>query len=84
MSDNKNVCGKCVHFDEQFRFLQGVMRSAGYGWCALKSKYPAQSENNQGYAPPPGCQVAEGDLAEPVIVYGDKVQIDCLTFLAKP
>lgn len=78
MSEQKNKCGTCVHFDEQYRYLNGIQRSAGYGWCALKSEYPAQSEANQGYSPPPGCKVAEGDLAKPVIVYADRVHLGCL------
>jgi|GEM_PF-4907472 len=81
---SKNKCGNCVHFDEQFRNLNGMQRSAGYGWCALKSKYPRQTEAHQGFASPPDCEYTEGNLAEPYIVYGDKVHIGCLTFLAKP
>lgn len=84
MSEAKNKCGNCVHFDEQHRYLNGTQKSAGFGWCALKSEYPAQSEQNQGYAPPPGCKVVDGPLAKPVIVYADRVELACLDFLAKP
>lgn len=80
----KNVCGSCVYYDEQHRYLNGVQKSAGYGWCSNKSEYPSTSEQHQGYAAPPDCKVSEGALAKPYIVYPDKVQLNCLTFLAKP
>lgn len=81
--NTSNKCSACVHYDPQFIYPKGVQKPTGHGWCAAKSEYPGKKEPNQGFVNPDGCKVAEGDLAKPFIVYGDKVVIGCLDYVGK-
>lgn len=78
---NDKPCDTCEHFDPVMRgqAAKGGYRETAWGWCAKKSKYPAQEGPGQRF--PSGVQrVAPGALAEPVIVKKGQVVQNCKKF----
>jgi hypothetical protein len=81
---NTTPCKGCAHWDEQKKFEKGAPASFAvpYGWCAKKSVYPTKDQDNQ-QAPDGAARAPFGELAKPVIVYGDQVVVECLDVLVK-
>jgi hypothetical protein len=76
---NTIPCEKCKHYDP----ILGPGRKPGnYGWCIIKSKYPAQEGPGQVF--PPGVQrVEKGRCAEPHIVKNNLVVGHCNSAIRK-
>jgi hypothetical protein len=90
---NTIACKNCVHFDEQFRNLQEarsdgsravVRKSLWYGWCSVKSVYPAQEQDGQIFPlDVERREVEEQKLAKPHCVDKNKVLPHCTQAIKK-
>jgi hypothetical protein len=73
---NTQVCNKCTHYDP-------IAPKTKHGWCAKKSIYPFKEQPGQLF--PLNVRRGKPDqLAKPVIVAGNEVQVHCTDFLPKP
>ena len=72
---NNKPCGECLYFDV---IIRGKKETKS-GWCSKKSKYPAKEGPGQVF--PDGVErVAEGELAQPVIVSKTGVVAQCTLY----
>lgn len=79
---NKLKCSSCVHFDEQYKFVNGRRVPLWYGLCAKRTVYPAKEQDGQVF--PEGVKRAEeGQLAQPAIVQPGAVIPGCLDAMQK-
>lgn len=77
---NTTPCGKCKHFDP---VLGPRNKVNPFGWCAVKSVYPAKEGPGQVF-PPDVKRVDDASKpAKPFIVYQDKVETGCAFFQPK-
>ncbi len=79
MSDNKNMCGECDHFDPVIR----GMKETQWGWCSKKSVYP--HKDAPGQVSPKGVARVENpeDLAKPHMVQKKDVKKGCTLYTIK-
>jgi|MudIll2142460700_1097286.scaffolds.fasta_scaffold00022_18 hypothetical protein len=70
---NELPCGKCVNYDP---ILGSGEKHIKKGWCAKRSKYPAQEGPGQTF-PRDVQRVTPGQLAEPFVVREDQIVGHC-------
>jgi len=75
-------CNQCDHYDGQKKHSPSGPRDAWLGWCKKMSKYPHTDPDGM-VVPADVVRVAEGERAEPYIVAGNKVKLNCLNFIQK-
>jgi hypothetical protein len=75
---NDKPCDTCEHFDPVMRgqTAKGGLKETRWGWCALRSAYPAKEGPGQKF-PANVQRVAVGELAKPFIVAKGHVQSNC-------
>jgi len=71
--DNSIRCNQCRFYDI---ILGSYEKATKRGWCAKRSKYPAQEGPGQVF-PPDVERVAVGQLAEPFVVRGGSIISAC-------
>ncbi len=75
---NDKACDKCEFFDPVMRgqTSSGGVRETVWGWCAKRSKYPAQEGPGQRF-PAGVTRLPPGELGQPFIVRKGQVVPNC-------
>lgn len=80
MSDNKSPCGQCKWYDP-------IMGPRGklnpFGWCSLKSIYPAREGVGQSFPPNVRRMDDPAKPAKPVVVHAERIEAHCTQFSKK-
>ena len=71
-------CKSCAHFDQQFKYRNGKRGDAWYGWCKVRSTYPAKEWDPARPFDVDVKRVAAGtDRSKPLVVRTDGTLADC-------